>query len=406
LPVENVVIVLVGTVIISGIVAAANYAERERHNRLYGFVLGSLVVLGLFLVLAMVAQVLSAYSESVAGETDVPDKAEAWGGFAMAVITTGLVVALALRPVREKIAAVFPQYEKTKADNQAVASAAARRPDADSEPLFPQMLNYYTADSVLLPRPSDQWGHKAKRALPATRGGFNPYSVVHTTALMLCLYFFSTQVIGFVLSGGLKGVADEFASGLSVWDVILTAIPQVVIPVIGVGWGIRRNLPQTLQRLGLDIPTVEQLGVAFGVVVLLFVFIITVSLVWQGAVSEKTFEEQSQASQALSESIGTLWMAFFISAMAGVSEEIAFRGALQPIFGLWPTSLLFALIHMQYTLTPATLIIFGVALAFGWLRLKYNTTVAIMAHFLYNFVQLALAVSTPDETASWIVHML
>lgn len=406
MPVEDIVIVLVGTVIVSGIVAAANYAERERHNRLSGFVLGFLVVMGLFLIMAMGAQVFSAYSESLADEPDVPEKADAWGGFVIAVITTGLVMALALRPVREMIAAVFPQYEKMKVDDQDVAGAAARLADADAEPLFPQMLNYYTADSVLLPRPSSQWGPRAKRVLPAARGGYNPYSVVHTAALMLCLYFFSTQIIGFILSGGLEGVADEFASGLSVWDVILTALPQIIIPVVGVGWGIRRNLPQTLRRLGLDIPTGEQLGVAFGVVVLLFVFIITVSVIWQGAVSQETFEEQSQASNALSESIGTLWMAFFIAAMAAVSEEIAFRGALQPIFGLWPTSVLFALIHMQYTFTPATLIIFGVALGFGWLRQKYNTTVAISAHFLYDFVQLALAVSMPEEAVSWIVHVL
>jgi membrane protease YdiL (CAAX protease family) len=75
------------------------------------------------------------------------------------------------------------------------------------------------------------------------------------------------------------------------------------------------------------------------------------------------------------------------------------------VFGLWPTSILFALIHMQYTLTPATLIILGVALGFGWLRQRYNTTVAIMAHFLYNFIPLAVNVYAPEETASWIVRL-
>jgi len=56
------------------------------------------------------------------------------------------------------------------------------------------------------------------------------------------------------------------------------------------------------------------------------------------------------------------------------------------------TSLFFALVHMQYTLTPATLIIFVVAVGLGILRRRQSTTAAIIAHFVYNFVQLALAI--------------
>ena len=74
-----------------------------------------------------------------------------------------------------------------------------------------------------------------------------------------------------------------------------------------------------------------------------------------------TRAKHPQASDALSDSISKSWMALLISVTAGVSEEIAFRGALQPIFGLWPTALIFALFHLQYTLTPATLIILFVA---------------------------------------------
>jgi len=76
---------------------------------------------------------------------------------------------------------------------------------------------------------------------------------------------------------------------------------------------------------------------------------------------------------------------------AAIGEEIAFRGALQPVFGLWPTALFFALVHIQYTLTPAALIIFGVALGLGWLRRRYNTTTSIVAHFLYDFSLFALS---------------
>jgi hypothetical protein len=88
----------------------------------------------------------------------------------------------------------------------------------------------------------------------------------------------------------------------------------------------------------------------------------------------------------------TLPLAFLLSVMAAVSEEIIFRGALQPVSGLPLASAFFALSHIQYALTPATLIVFVVGLGLGWLRLRRNTTSAIMAHFVYNFVQLALTV--------------
>ena len=74
-----------------------------------------------------------------------------------------------------------------------------------------------------------------------------------------------------------------------------------------------------------------------------------------------------------------------------MGEEIALRGSLQPIFGFWWTAILFSLVNIQYSLTPATLIIFGVALGLGWIRRRYNLYAAITAHFLYNFVQLLLA---------------
>ena len=99
---------------------------------------------------------------------------------------------------------------------------------------------------------------------------------------------------------------------------------------------------------------------------------------------------QVDLSQLIAGGVNTLAFAFLIAFGAAVGEEIAFRGALQPIFGLWPTAVFFALTHVQYTLTPATLLIVGVALGLGWLRKRFNTTAAIVAHFAYDFTLLAL----------------
>ena len=63
-----------------------------------------------------------------------------------------------------------------------------------------------------------------------------------------------------------------------------------------------------------------------------------------------------------------------------------FRGALQPIFGIVPTSLIFAVSHVQYGLSPATLTVFLLSVVLGIIRKRSNTTVAILVHAGYNFV--------------------
>jgi len=82
----------------------------------------------------------------------------------------------------------------------------------------------------------------------------------------------------------------------------------------------------------------------------------------------------------------TIPLAFLVATTAAVGEEIFFRGAVQPIFGIIPTSIFFALIHTQVLLSPGIVGIFLISLAFGWLRKKYSTTAAIIAHFIYNFL--------------------
>ena len=69
-----------------------------------------------------------------------------------------------------------------------------------------------------------------------------------------------------------------------------------------------------------------------------------------------------------------------------MGEEILFRGALQPVFGIVFTSLLFAVVHVQYGLTPITLAVFLLGLILGILRKRTNTTVTILVHFGYNFI--------------------
>jgi uncharacterized protein len=220
---------------------------------------------------------------------------------------------------------------------------------------------------------------------------YNPSSPVHLVVLVFCIYLFGMTVSQFVQVGGLRGLAEEFQAPTTT-NLWLQAIILIAFAMLGVGFGIRRSFTDALSRLGLRAPTIAELGVTVGVALLLFGVQFSISALWQSVTPPEVFREQQAVSERLSSSLNTLSVAFVLSLTAALGEEIAFRGALQPIFGLWPTTILFALIHIQYTLTPATLIIIAVGFGLGWLRRKYNTTAAILGHFLYNFMLITFAI--------------
>ncbi len=85
-----------------------------------------------------------------------------------------------------------------------------------------------------------------------------------------------------------------------------------------------------------------------------------------------------------------------VATLAGVGEELLFRGALQtklgdwstPLIGVGLTSLLFGLAHALSKLYFAFAVIVGAFL--GWLAYRYHDLVAPMvAHGLYDFLALA-----------------
>lgn len=220
---------------------------------------------------------------------------------------------------------------------------------------------------------------------------YNPNSIVHTTAIVLMLATLSFTIGQLVLSGGIGGLAESIeTSGISLSDTLFNQVLWIFVAFLGIGLFLRRTIEQSLDRLGLRVPTWGDIRGAIITAVALYVFVFAVSTVWVALVSPEQFQEQTAASEQIAEAFNTLPLAFFLSITVAMGEEVLFRGAIQPVFGLWLTSIFFALLHTQYTLTPASLTIVVVAVALGWLRQRFSTTAAIIAHFLYNFVLLAL----------------
>ncbi|MCB9451428.1 MAG: CPBP family intramembrane metalloprotease [Anaerolineaceae bacterium] len=231
------------------------------------------------------------------------------------------------------------------------------------------------------------------KRLTGAGSSYLPESYLHLTAMVLALAFVAIIIGQAVLSGGITGLAQDIQSEdiVAPGQMAFQAALFIVIALLGVGAALRRTLPETFKRLGLRLPTWSDITWGIGVGILLYGVQVALVLLWYTISSAEIIAEQSAASDQFASLFNTLPLAFALSLSSAVSEEILFRGALQPVFGLRLTSLFFALVHIQYTFTPITLIIFVVALGLGWLRQRQSTTASIVAHFTYNFVQLALA---------------
>jgi CAAX protease family protein len=219
---------------------------------------------------------------------------------------------------------------------------------------------------------------------------YTPESSVHTTAIVLSLVLLALTFEQLVLSGGLSGLAQDVQTNGVSGELFFNALLWVMAALLGVGFALRRTWAQSLQRLGLRVPNLREIiaGALSGLA--LYVIALPLLFLWSVLVSPDVFAQQTAASEQMAQSINTLPLAFAISIAVAVGEEIFFRGALQPVFGIVPTSMFFALIHSQYTLTPATLLILIVAFGLGLVRNRWGTSSAIICHFVYNFVQFAL----------------
>ena len=94
---------------------------------------------------------------------------------------------------------------------------------------------------------------------------------------------------------------------------------------------------------------------------------------------------------------------FILALASSIGEELFFRGALLPWLGLWPSTMIFALLHVGpgTRFLPWTASAFAVGLAFGFMFLQMGDLGGpIAAHFTINFLNLGYIqrVQLPDES--------
>ncbi len=229
--------------------------------------------------------------------------------------------------------------------------------------------------------------------LPAVRRGLarvlpiRPASSVNTLALVLLIVFL-------VQSLGLSELKPRDLSAmlgeLSVAQVVASEAVFGVVAIAGAGFLTRRTPRETWERLGLGGLTWRQFGLTLaGVVGLLLLEIVAGAIAMR--ISPPAYGELSGTTETLYAGLTAPLAAIVVALASGTAEEILFRGALQPRFGLLLTSLAFGVVHVQYGLVWALLSTGATGLVLGIYRQRINTTACILMHGLYNLTLLLVA---------------
>ncbi|HKT84118.1 MAG TPA: type II CAAX endopeptidase family protein, partial [Solirubrobacterales bacterium] len=220
------------------------------------------------------------------------------------------------------------------------------------------------------------------RVAIARRVPIDPNSPVHLLALVLALVLFGAQLQG--AFGNALSQAAGGAQALDRVDLVAGELPFLVLAIAGVGYLVRRSARESMQRLGLVRPAwwhvvvavaaagaFYALGIGFGALGAHFT---------PGTSQEVNSATNRIFGQLLVDPVGIATIAI----AAGVCEEILFRGALQPRFGILATSLLFAAVHTQYGLSFDALAVLVLAFGLGLIRKYLNTTTSVICHTLYD----------------------
>ncbi|HET9014494.1 MAG TPA: CPBP family intramembrane glutamic endopeptidase [Thermomicrobiaceae bacterium] len=203
----------------------------------------------------------------------------------------------------------------------------------------------------------------------------DPHSITDAAGLSV--------VLAFVISN--LGAAPLVTSAGSVSPAVLVMQDAtfVVLAFIAVGTFMTRDLRCAVQRLGLVVPTRRQVLIALGLVLVAFAISIAAALgmrVLQPGLSKQI----SSTMQTLIGNFQSLGGALILGISAGIGEEILFRGALQPRYGVVLTSLFFAAVHVQYGFSLDVLAVFLMGIVLGLERKRFNTTSSIITHVVYD----------------------
>jgi membrane protease YdiL (CAAX protease family) len=155
--------------------------------------------------------------------------------------------------------------------------------------------------------------------------------------------------------------------------------------LVAIGWGWwrgDRNIYEYGERNVMLLALSPLVGLAFGLAMVFLSRLAVHSMEWARVLHR---EFHAVVHELSSKEI------FLLAASSAVGEELFFRGAMLPALGLWPSSALFALMHLraQKRFLPWTAMSFIMGVAMGLMYMKIGDLGApIVAHFTINLLNL------------------
>ncbi len=249
------------------------------------------------------------------------------------------------------------------------------------------------------------------RALVARLIPIDPDNFVHKIALVFLTLATLSSFAPLVALGGrapllelmsnedIQRVGKQAGLEITPLDQLYQFVWMIPTTFIAAGWLIARSSRQTLARLGVVKPTGRQVlaGVVLGVALVVVAGLVldpAIRRLWEIMGWPTTNE---QAFQQIVSKLLTPVGAAVIGVTAGIGEEMAVRGLLQPRLGLVLSNLVFTAAHAFQYNTDALLGVFILGLVLGVVRARSNTTTSAITHGVYDFLAVIGTVLAPPQ---------
>jgi hypothetical protein len=220
---------------------------------------------------------------------------------------------------------------------------------------------------------------KPFRRLMAMLTPMDPDSTIDMMGLGVILAL--TSYFGWAIT--LETDPEDLTSAVTVASQVINVAFFILVAYVAVGVSMYRSGREATSRLGIRWPTLPDIAVGVAAVIPAFMLSMVGSLLTL-YFQPDLFEDLGDTMEEMSSGTDVTIVSVLLFASAGLGEEILFRGAIQPRFGIVMTSAFWALVHTQYQFSFVVLGLFLVGLLFGLMRKYVSTTSAIIAHALYN----------------------
>lgn len=175
----------------------------------------------------------------------------------------------------------------------------------------------------------------------------------------------------------------------------------VILAMCGAGIAVARKPKETFQRLGLVKPSLKQVGIGVFMIFFTFFYDYVWSLFTHAQIGMDYGDKLSHYNEGTFSVNGgsapnAFILALFTGLCAGIGEETLIRGALQPVFGIFPAAFLHGALHGQFSHAPLFIIqVAGWSTLMGIVKRYTNTTTTIITHAGFNFLSAFLFAFNP-----------